>query len=218
MISWSIWKTRNEVFWQKKTSNASRVVQSARKVFDQWRVANSNTAASFATGVHSGSNIWTKPMSGKIKINVDGAIFEPQQLFGFGCLARNHTGQLLEAFAESKFGVVLPEIAEIMGMKEALSWIKRKGWEDVIVETDSLIVVQALNSSIHMTSYFGLLVEDCRLILSTLKNVLISFVYRSANKAAHCLARESCSLSGCLFDELNAPSFLKNIVMAEAIS
>ncbi|KAM6558557.1 hypothetical protein CsatA_027796 [Cannabis sativa] len=105
-----------------------------------------------------------------------------------------------------------------MGMKEALSWIKRKGWEDVIVETDSLMVVQALNSSIHMTSYFGLLVEDCRLILTTLKNVLISFVYRSANKAAHCLARESCSLSGCLFDELNAPSFLKNIVMVEAIS
>uniref|UniRef100_A0A803P367 RNase H type-1 domain-containing protein n=1 Tax=Cannabis sativa TaxID=3483 RepID=A0A803P367_CANSA len=138
--------------------------------------------------------------------------------FGFGCVARNPVGHLLEAISDSRIGMVLPEIAEIIGMMEALSWIKRKGWEDVIIETDSSMVVQALNSSVHMSSYFGLLVEDCRLILSTLKNVLISFVYRSANKAPHCLARESCYLSGFLFNELNAPTFLKNIVIAEAVS
>uniref|UniRef100_A0A803P370 Reverse transcriptase n=1 Tax=Cannabis sativa TaxID=3483 RepID=A0A803P370_CANSA len=195
MISWSIWKTQNEVFWQKKTSNALRVVQSARKALDQWRVATKNTTTSFATGVLSNSNIWSKPTGNKIMVNVDDAIFEAQQRFGFGCVARNPVGHLLEAISDSRIGMVLPEIVEIIGMKEALSWIKRKGWEDVIIETDSLMVVQALNSSVHMSSYFGLLVEDCRLILSTLKNVLISFVYRSANKAAHCLARESCYLS-----------------------
>ncbi|KAM6573571.1 hypothetical protein CsatA_017651 [Cannabis sativa] len=217
MISWSIWKTRNEVFWQNKNCTALGVVQSARKALDQWRVATKNTAATFATGVLSNSNIWRRPLSGKIKVNVDGAIFETQRMFGFGCVARDHTGQLLEAISDSKFGVVLPEIAEVVGLKEALSWIKRKGWEDVFIETDSLMIVQAINSSVHMPSYFGLLVEDCRLILSSLKNVFISFVYRSANKAAHSLARASCSLSGCLFNERSAPLFLKNIVMAEAI-
>ncbi|KAM6565262.1 uncharacterized protein LOC133030984 [Cannabis sativa] len=78
MISWSIWKTRNEVFWQKKTSTALRVVQSAKKVLDQWRVANKNTTTSFGTGVLSNSNIWSKLMGGKIKVNVDGAIFKAQ--------------------------------------------------------------------------------------------------------------------------------------------
>uniref|UniRef100_A0A803Q4D5 ALOG domain-containing protein n=1 Tax=Cannabis sativa TaxID=3483 RepID=A0A803Q4D5_CANSA len=68
MISWSIWKTRNEVLWQKKTSTALRVVQSAKKVLDQWRVANKNTTTSFATGVLSNNNIWSKPMGGKIKV------------------------------------------------------------------------------------------------------------------------------------------------------
>ncbi|XP_060959252.1 uncharacterized protein LOC115704017 [Cannabis sativa] len=94
---------------------------------DQWRVANKNTATSFATGVLSNSNIWRKPMGGKIKVNVDGAIFEAQRMFSFGCVARDHASQLLEAISDSKFGVVLPEIAEIVGMKEALSWIKEKG-------------------------------------------------------------------------------------------
>uniref|UniRef100_A0A803PCK9 Reverse transcriptase domain-containing protein n=1 Tax=Cannabis sativa TaxID=3483 RepID=A0A803PCK9_CANSA len=217
MISWSIWKTRNEVFWQNKNCTTLGVVQSARKALDQWRVANKNTAATFATGVLSNSNIWRKPLCGKIKVNVDSAIFESQRMFGFGCVARDHTGQLLEAISDSRIGGVLPEIAEVVGMKEALSWIKRKGLEDVFIETDSLMVVQAMNSTVHMPSYFGLLVEDCRLILSSLKNIFISFVYRSANKAAHSLARTSCSLSGCLFNERNAPIFLKNIVMAEAI-
>uniref|UniRef100_A0A803QF42 RNase H type-1 domain-containing protein n=1 Tax=Cannabis sativa TaxID=3483 RepID=A0A803QF42_CANSA len=219
MISWSIWKTRNEVFWQKKTSPTLSVVPSARKALDQWRVAKNNTAGTFATRLYSKSNIWSKPMGNKIKVNVDGAIFEAQQRFGFGCVARDHFGHLTEAISDSRVGVVLPEIAEVIGMKEALSWIKKKGWEDMIIETDSLIVVQALNSSVHMTSHFGLLVEDCRLILSTLKNILISFVYRYANRAAHnCLARGSCYLSGCLFNELKAPVVLKNIVMAEAVS
>uniref|UniRef100_A0A803NS52 RNase H type-1 domain-containing protein n=1 Tax=Cannabis sativa TaxID=3483 RepID=A0A803NS52_CANSA len=112
---------------ENKNYTALRVVQSPRKSLDQWRVANKNKAASFATGVLSNSNIWRKPMGGKIKINVDGAIFEAQRMFGFGCVARDHAGQLLEAISDSKFGVVLPEIAEIVGMKEALSWIKEKG-------------------------------------------------------------------------------------------
>ncbi|XP_060974712.1 uncharacterized protein LOC133039780 [Cannabis sativa] len=81
----------------------------------------------------------------------------------------------------SRWGCVTPEIAEVIGIKEALSWIKRKGWEKVVVESDALVVVQAINSSIQMPSQFGLLVEDC-----------------------------------CTYNELNAPSFLCDIVKAEA--
>ncbi|KAM6552834.1 hypothetical protein CsatB_013596 [Cannabis sativa] len=121
-----------------------------------------------------------------------------------------------QMFLRSRWGCVSAEIAEVIGIKEALSWIKRKGWEKVVVESDALVVVQAINSSIQMPSQFGLLVEDCRVILSSLNNVLVSFVNRSANRAAHCVARESYLSSGCTYNELNAPSFLCDIVMAEA--
>ncbi|KAM6568954.1 hypothetical protein CsatB_016939 [Cannabis sativa] len=217
MLSWSIWKTRNEVLWQHKTRSVLQVVQSAKQVLNSWKVAKFQTpAALYATGEAAISNLWRKPSVDMVKVNVDGAIFQTQQKFGFGCIARNHHGHLLEARSVSRWGCVLPEIAEVIGIKEALSWIKTRGWDRVVVETDALVVVQAINSSVHMPSQFGLLVEDCRSILLSLNNVVVSFVNRSANRAAHSLARESCFLSDCTYNELNAPSFLYDIVMADA--
>uniref|UniRef100_A0A803QSF3 RNase H type-1 domain-containing protein n=1 Tax=Cannabis sativa TaxID=3483 RepID=A0A803QSF3_CANSA len=66
---------------------------------------------------------WTKPISTKLKINVDGAIFESENRFGFGFI-RDSTGKFVQAVSGSRLGVVSPEIAEVVGMKEVLSWIK----------------------------------------------------------------------------------------------
>uniref|UniRef100_A0A803NZE5 RNase H type-1 domain-containing protein n=1 Tax=Cannabis sativa TaxID=3483 RepID=A0A803NZE5_CANSA len=163
-------------------------------VLEQWTVARSQQSR-FQTGVFLHCNLWRKPTSFQVKVNVDGAIFEAYQRFGFGCVARDSNGRLIEAISASRSGIVFPEIAEIIGMKEALSSVKDKGWENVIIESDALMVVQAIHSSVTMPSQFGLLVVDCRLILLSLRNISISFVYRSANKAAHCVARGSCFMS-----------------------
>uniref|UniRef100_A0A803P1X0 Reverse transcriptase zinc-binding domain-containing protein n=1 Tax=Cannabis sativa TaxID=3483 RepID=A0A803P1X0_CANSA len=163
MLSWSLWKARNEVLWQKKkTCTAASIVKSARSVLDHWKVAK-NQSSLYQTGVSFQCNHWRKPEGLKVKVNVDGAIFEASQKFRFGCVARDSNGSLIEAFSASKSGVVTPEIAEVIGiLKEALSWVKAKGWEDVIIESDALLVVQAINSSVSMSSQFGLLVADCR--------------------------------------------------------
>uniref|UniRef100_A0A803PI32 Reverse transcriptase domain-containing protein n=1 Tax=Cannabis sativa TaxID=3483 RepID=A0A803PI32_CANSA len=166
MLCWSIWKTRKEVLWQGKSRSVLEVVQSARRVLNHWKIAKfQSPTAMYATGDSLTSNRWRKPDANTVKVNVDGAIFESQQKFGYGFIACDSQGKLLEAFSESRWGSVLPEIAEAIGIKEALSWIKTKAWEKVVVESDALVVVQAINSSVHMPSQFGLLVEDCRSIL-----------------------------------------------------
>lgn len=48
-----------------------------------------------------------------------------------------------------------------MGVKEALSWVKRKKWGAVSIETDSLTVVQSIRSKAVMLSYFGDLINEC---------------------------------------------------------
>ncbi|KAM6584509.1 hypothetical protein CsatB_011511 [Cannabis sativa] len=156
-------------------------------------------------------------MTNTVKVNVDGAIFQSENKFGFGCVARDYKGTLIEAISGSRSGVVKPEVAEIIGIKEALSWIKRKQWIDVVLETDSLIAVQALKSSIAMPSQFGLLVRDCQELVLSLNNISVIFVKRSANKPAHCVARGSCLKSDCTFSEHDAPLALKTIVYAESL-
>ena len=137
------------------------------------------------------------PPPGSIKINTDAAIVESASGHTFACVARDGTGSCLGAIARGRRGLVSPELAEILGIKEALSWIKEKGWHDVIVESDCLVAIQSIQSSISMQSYFGRLVEECKLLLTQLKPkcVGIKFIKRSANAVAHFLAKSTCIVS-----------------------
>lgn len=94
-------------------------------------------------------------------------------------------------------GKVAPDLAEAVGIREVLSWIKEVHWCDVDVEADCLQVIQAIRSSIPSFSYLGRVIEECRALLQSLKdkNVIIRFVKRSANRVSHYLARYSCSIA-----------------------
>uniref|UniRef100_A0A803PRY9 RNase H type-1 domain-containing protein n=1 Tax=Cannabis sativa TaxID=3483 RepID=A0A803PRY9_CANSA len=164
------------------------------------------------------SEHWTKPIENMIKVNVDGSIFEAENCFGFGFLARDSQGRLIEGISKSLPGRVSPEIAEIFGIKEALSWIKFNNWQEVTLETDCLVAVQAISSGVNMPSSFGLLVEECRQVLCDLVFTNIQFVRRSANKAAHFLACSACSLSDRVFYSNNCPSELLRIVLADSLN
>lgn len=79
-----------------------------------------------------------------------------------------------------------------MGIREALSWIKAKQLSDVIVESDCLVVIQAIRDSIVMSSYLGVLIQECRELLNDLKDKG-KFIERSANNLAHAFV--SCNFS-----------------------
>lgn len=53
---------------------------------------------------------------------------------GLGLLARNHHGELIRARVKTIQGSLRPESAEIMAIKESLSWIKANGWSRTVVE------------------------------------------------------------------------------------
>ncbi|XP_060959373.1 uncharacterized protein LOC133030597 [Cannabis sativa] len=217
MVGWKIWAVRNDLVWNEKTCSAIEVVRSARVVLDQWKNAQSQKmGALLIDDINNVSERWRKPLLNMVKINVDGAIFQEENKFGFGLVVRDHSCRLIEAVSGSRFGAVHPGVAEVIGVKEALSWIKRKQWSNVVVETDALVVVQAIKGSVNMPSQFGMLVRDCRDLMATLNNVSLCFVKRSANKAAHCVARGSCSLPDCTFSEHDAPFVLNSIVSAES--
>ncbi|KAK1357160.1 hypothetical protein POM88_050416 [Heracleum sosnowskyi] len=67
---------------------------------------------------------WIKPVVGSIKFNCDAAVFSAENKYGFGWLARDHEGRLIEAVARARVGKVTPQLAEAVGLKEVLSWIK----------------------------------------------------------------------------------------------
>ncbi|KAM6569078.1 hypothetical protein CsatB_017063 [Cannabis sativa] len=198
VVSLSIWRARNDFVWQQRRRTAANVVASARTLLDQYKFAQKGKGLSLSPLI-DGDHVlerWTASAINKIKVNVDGALFEREGQFGFGCVDRDSNGNLVEAYTMGKLGQVQPEIAEIVGIKEALSWIDRHSWGQVILETDSLVCVEAVQSQITLSSSFGLLVHNVRTLLLSLNNVELCFVKHSANKLAHVLARDSCFSTG----------------------
>lgn len=189
----------------------------AKGSLDQWRCAHEKTFVSSMVHLQPGeeNEYWTKPEGNTIKINVDAAIFDEQNMYGFGWAARNKEGRLVVAKLGSKLGSVNPELAEAMGVKEVLSWIKNNSYHDVIVVSDSLVTIQAIRSSVRMSSAFGFCVTECQELLSMLHNVRLCFVKRSANQVAHLLARAARLCADCSYTEASAPMALLDVILKD---
>uniref|UniRef100_A0A803QSS3 Reverse transcriptase n=1 Tax=Cannabis sativa TaxID=3483 RepID=A0A803QSS3_CANSA len=166
-----------------------------------------------------GNEHWTLPNVNMIKINTDAAIFSSSNCYSYSCVARTHTSSLLEAKAKCVRGVVSPELAEAIGIHEALSWIKDKKWCRVEVESDCLVASQAIRSSSTIYSYFGRIITKCKRLLDELKDYLVSlkFVKRSTNNGAHYLARSTCFIADRSLSVSNAPSEFISVLMNDLI-
>ncbi|RVW95923.1 hypothetical protein CK203_025818 [Vitis vinifera] len=120
---------------------------------------HANETLATAVTVLSYSSKWQKPDYGWIKINVDGAVFPDK-------------------------GAI-----EALGVREVLSWIHERSRSRIVVETDCLRVVQAIQHKSCPNTSFGFIIADCLDMLQHLVDVQVVYARRSANSAAHCLAK-----------------------------
>ncbi|KAM6575627.1 uncharacterized protein LOC133039781 [Cannabis sativa] len=208
---------RNDVVWQGKSINVSAIVVSAKSYLDQWQNAQKTQIETSWTTLQSydGVEHWIKPEVNSIKINVDASIFEGQNRFGGAFVVRDHNGLLVEGRTKLYIGNMVPAVVEALSFQEALSWIKDHSTSPVWVETDCLLVVQALRSSISLASYFGCVIQECKALLASLRNVGFCFVKRSANKVAHEFARASLLYPDCIFSMENIPTDLLPMLVTE---
>ncbi|KAM6548766.1 hypothetical protein CsatB_020442 [Cannabis sativa] len=76
--------------------------------------------------VVNGGVKWSKLETDCIKINVNGALFVAEGAYGSGALAQYTVGHIIEGFVTYMIGIPQPILAEIMSIKEALSWVAFK--------------------------------------------------------------------------------------------
>ena len=100
-------------------------------------------------------------------------------------------------------------------MGEALSWLKHMQLPRVIVEMDSQMVHKALKFTSLYASPFPILIAYCQKLVSSMVNLKLSFVKRSANSVAHSVDRASCSMSGPTVWDVIAPSFLTPTLLSD---
>lgn len=197
MLCWTIWKCRNDLVWNQKCMEVTEAVHSAKVVLSQWKEAQDKLLDRSLGFLNpdDGDELWTPPTEHTTKLNTDAAVYDSSNRYTYVFAARNYKGELLEARSSCKEGSTTPVCAETMGIREALSWIKERQLQKVIVETDCLEAVQAIRGSATMVSYLGTIIQECRNLLVGMKDkgIDLKFVKRSANNLAHTLV--SCSYS-----------------------
>ena len=202
--------------WKGKIARVNTVCHLAQSTLSQWSRAQDKfeiPTAAFLTN-DDGAEKWSKPAFGVLKINVDAALFSEASTYSFVCVARDDQGHFIEATTCCRQGVVSPELAEAMGVREALSWIKKKAWSQVVIETDCLTVVQALRSSVSMDSYFGGIISECKNLLKD-ERISILFVKRSANSVAHVIARASLSHADRIITSMDLSPAIMDVILKD---
>ncbi|XP_074342410.1 uncharacterized protein LOC141679955 [Apium graveolens] len=145
----SVWDKCNKAcvfgttsFGIKKSLEISELLDSAYSLLNQWRSVQHRTFDRFMGYMtpEDGNEHWSKPHVNSIKINTDATIFEETHSYSFAWIAHNHEGSLVEARSECLRGSPSPELAEVMGIREALSWVMSTNQKNII-ESDYLQMV-----------------------------------------------------------------------------
>ncbi|MQL95653.1 hypothetical protein Taro_028308 [Colocasia esculenta] len=134
---------------------------------------------------------WLHPSPGRLKLNVDGAFKLAAGGAGGGGILRDHKGICVFAFAKNYQGIISILAAEALALCDGLTICCSKGFMDIVVETDSLNLVQIVTGQIPHPWELSCILQDVDVITQKIK-AQIKHVPREANQVAHSLASYGC--------------------------
>lgn len=207
ILIWGIWKQRNMMLWEGRHDPPEKAVSLVITLQSEWERTCLSTVM---TDKSLKCSAWHRPPVNALKVNIDAAFFSDTMSMGIEMVLRDANGTFVAARTLVLPGMVPADVGEAMGFVEALSWVKGMKLENVIVEGDARLVVDAIDSSERNCSSFGDYIELCKSILRSCPSYSISCVRRCANSIAHALARESRSFES-PFCWVDLPSFVARL-------
>jgi hypothetical protein len=117
---WHLWDVRNKVREEGGPVNPSSVALRIKAYID---MILTHLAKQATSPRHEDYSVvpWTPPPAGNLLINVDAALFSSSKSMGAGVVIRDHNGDCVAACCNSFPNVIIPELAEAMAVRFALS-------------------------------------------------------------------------------------------------
>lgn len=129
MVCWSMWENRNSKCWHDKCMPPRAVVRYALAFGDHWKMVNhaANGTGLITSGAGQSSVTWQSLPPGYLKLNLDVGMDVHRRRMGFGWVCHDEMGLMKGVHMTNMRGLYSVREAEIMGAREALSWLKQKG-------------------------------------------------------------------------------------------
>jgi ribonuclease HI len=135
---------------------------------------------------------WVVPDHGWCKVNSDGAFRKEDHCGGGGVVIRGHHGDFIAGASHFFPHTADPECAELLACRQGLLLAREARVAKVILETDCASVKKTLSNAELDRSFNASLVEEVKELLRSFEESLVQAVRRSANGAAHILAKTGC--------------------------
>ncbi|KAK9995634.1 hypothetical protein SO802_020320 [Lithocarpus litseifolius] len=120
--------------------------------------------------------------------DVDGATFAHSQTVGFWTIIHDHIGRV-EAALSKHFAAPLGTLeTEVKAMEERVLFPWDMGIRDIVLESDSMIVIDALMGSSDPPVVITNIIERTRQKLQDFKSIQLSHVKRQGNRPVYVLA------------------------------
>ncbi|GAU35379.1 hypothetical protein TSUD_57280 [Trifolium subterraneum] len=195
MIAWCIWNNRNNCVWNGLKDTPKCVAMHVAHVMNEWRAVNirqqlRQTEDNNTTGIQ-----WQQPRSGWSKCNVDASCHYESGRTGWGWCFRNSHGAFIAACTNVSMHKFSTLEGEAMTLLEAIREASFRGWSNIVFESDSKIVVDALQTNHTGVSELSSIFMSIKSLLHCNSNFEIKFIKRQANMVAHTLARAVISWS-----------------------
>ncbi|KAJ1401402.1 Ribonuclease H domain [Sesbania bispinosa] len=186
---WLIWLDINECVFSQKNPSADRVLQklnfytashlqSASSL--DW-ISNSRSYAHVLVG-------WDFPPQCWVKCNVDVSMQEDGSLVGCGECFRDSSGRWLSGFIR-RLGRSFISGAELWAIYIAIVVAKDANIPKLIIESDSQLAVSLITNGCNNYHPCRHIVHLIRSLIAGNDSIIISYVFREANRSADALAK-----------------------------
>ncbi|XP_041025440.1 uncharacterized protein LOC121265838 [Juglans microcarpa x Juglans regia] len=157
-------------------------------------------------------NRWIAPPLDMFKANWDAAIDKINSRVGIGVIVRNSEGAVMASLCSSMDLFPDPLLGEAIATRRDSSFCVDLGFQHVILEGDSLLVVKAIQIKEDSWSDSGLVVRDIKILLSKFLSWSVLHVHKEVNVIAHHLAKIALSCQeDCIMIE-DCPPCIKQLL------
>ncbi|XP_045802361.1 uncharacterized protein LOC123895940 [Trifolium pratense] len=217
-IAWSIWHNRNNWVWNGVKDTVMGVATTAAHLIGEWRAVHviqqqhsattavltqsriSDTGAASSPPIIAADPLrWQRPRDGWWKCNVDASFSQASGQTGWGWCIRNSQGVFVAAGTNMSMHKLAIVEGEAMAILEAMRQATSRGWSNIVFESDSKVVVDAIQANHHGIAELSSIILSIKLLLQCNSNFEIKFTKRQANMTAHTLARAAISWSSRMF-------------------
>ncbi|KAB2619807.1 ribonuclease H protein [Pyrus ussuriensis x Pyrus communis] len=124
-----------------------------------------------------------------LKINIDGAWNERSKRGGIGVVIRNDQGVFVAGLTKTFDHIGSPLVSEALAAREGALLATQRGFQNFMLQSDSLQIVTTLNDPSINLSIIGHINEDSKALIASITRAISTYIRRQANGCAHWLAR-----------------------------